>query len=120
MEEKTPDLDYPEHWTESARDAFESVMAQRPGLEGAEFASLVQVAELLTSADLLEAEARKTGLLVPGSTGQLTTNPGVVEGRLARTAAATILARLVPPSKGGAMTNSERGRMAARARYGSK
>lgn len=115
--DETTAPDYPEHWTESARDAFDNVMAQRPNLEGAEFSSLVQVCELLTSADLLEAEARKTGLLVPGSTGQLTTNPGIVEGRLARTAAASILARLVPPSKGGAMTNSERGRMAARARY---
>jgi hypothetical protein len=115
MEESTPD--YPDHWTASARDTYENVLEQRPDLAGAEFASLEQAAELISAAELLEKVARDAGMVATGSTGQVTVHPAAVEARLGRTAAAAILARLTAPSKGGAMTNSERGRMAARARY---
>lgn len=116
----SPPSDLPEHWTDGAKDTFENVLDERPDLSGADFASLDQACALISSADLLEEAARDAGPLVKGSTGQLTVNPGLTEARLARTAAASILGRLGVPSKSGAKTNSQRGREAANARWGSK
>jgi hypothetical protein len=65
---------------------------------------------------VLEAAARESGALVPGSQGQLVVNLAYAEARLARTSAAQILNRLVGV-KAGAMTNSQRGRVAADARW---
>lgn len=106
----------PSHWSKAALDAWHNILDERPELSGAEYAALEQAVELITAADLLDAAARETGPLVKGSTGQLVTNPALVEARQARTAAATILARLATPSAG-AKTNSQRGREAARARW---
>jgi hypothetical protein len=111
------DLELPSHWTPSARDAFENVLAERPGISGADWAALEQAAELITAADTLEAAAREAGPLIPGSQGQMVLNPAISEARLARTAAAQILSRLTAGGKAGALTNSERGRMAANARW---
>lgn len=111
--ESTPN--YPAHWSDAAVDAFETVLDQRRDLAGAEYAALEQAAELISSADLLEAAARAEPL-TKGSTGQTTVNPGIVEARLARTAAASILARLVPATSG-AKTSSQRARDAARQRW---
>lgn len=108
--------DLPGHWTQAAQDAFLNVTEERKDLDGAELASLEQAAELITSADLLDEAARAEGLLVKGSTRQTVVNPGVVEARLARTAASAILARLVG-SRSGAKTSSQRARDAARARW---
>lgn len=105
----------PSHWSPSARDAHDNVLDQRPDLAGAEYASLEQACGLIATADLLE-DAVRAEPIVKGSTGQAVVNPGLTEARLARTAAAAILARLVPPTAG-AKTNSQRGRDAARARY---
>ncbi|WP_159619879.1 hypothetical protein [Arthrobacter zhaoguopingii] len=119
MTEAPPDWDIPEDWTAGARDAFLNVVEQRPDLSGAELAGLEQAAALISIAEKLDEAAQGAGLLVLGSTKQLVVNPGVIEARLARTSAASILARLVPVSAG-AKTNSQRGREAARARYSAK
>jgi hypothetical protein len=111
----SPEVDYPAHWTDGARDTFDNVLEQRPDLAGAEYVALEQAAELICTADRLDAATRETPLTT-GSTGQVTVNPGIVEARLARTAAAGILARLTAPAAG-ARTNSQRGRDAARARW---
>lgn len=111
-----PSPSHPLHWSPSARDAWDNVLEERPGLSGAEYAALEQAVELIAVADLLDAAARESGPLVLGSTGQLVTNPALVEARQARTGAATILARLASPTAG-AKTNSQRGREAARARW---
>lgn len=106
----------PAHWTPGARDTYQNVLDQRADLAGAEYAALEQAVELIASADALETAVREHGTMVKGSTGQLVVNPAAVEARLARTAAAQILARLVPAGAG-ARTNSQRGRDAARARW---
>lgn len=113
MPEAAPN--YPAHWSPSAVDAFENVLDQRRDLAGAEYAALEQSAELISSADLLE-EATRAEPLTKGSTGQVVVNPGIIEARLARTAAASILARLVPATSG-AKTSSQRARDAARSRW---
>jgi hypothetical protein len=107
----------PESWTPGARDLFLGVIEQRPELAGAELASLEQAAALHSAADRLDEVALAAGMIATGSTGQIIAHPAAVEGRLARTAVAQILARLVAPSAG-AKTNSQRGREAARARWG--
>lgn len=109
---------HPAHWSPSAKDTWDNVLEERPDLAGAEYAALEQAAALISCADLLDAAARESGPLIGGSTGQLVTNPALVEARQARTAAATILARLTRPSAG-AKTNSQRGREAARVRWSS-
>ena len=106
----------PEHWSPSAKDAWDNVLEERPELSGAEYAALEQAVELMSVADLLDTAARESGRLIAGSTGQLVTNPALVEARQARTTAATSLARLASPSAG-AKTNSQRGREAARVRW---
>jgi hypothetical protein len=110
------DHTYPDHWTDSAVDTYEAVLDERPDLVGADHSALVQAVELIAAADVLDAASRTTGAMTRGSTGQTTVNPAIVEARLARTAAAQILARLTVPSTG-AKTASQRGRDAARARY---
>lgn len=116
VDHEDSDLDLPAHWTDGARDTFTNVLAERSDLSGAEWASLEQAAELISTAEVLEAAARESGALVPGSQGQLVVNPAYAESRMARTAAAQILNRLVGV-KHGAMTNSQRGRVAANARW---
>ena len=109
-------VDLPTHWIDGAKDTYANVLDERPELSGADFAGLEQAAELITSADLLDEAARESGPLVYCSSGQLVTNPAIVEARQARTAAAAILARLSLPSAG-AKTNAQRARTAARARW---
>lgn len=108
--------DYPDHWTAAARDAVEEVLDVRPELSGADLASLREAAELITAADALGQVARAAGYVATGSTGQPVTHPAQVEARLSRTAAASILARLVGPAAG-QETNSQRQRRAAMARH---
>ncbi|MBT2499789.1 hypothetical protein J7E25_11855 [Agromyces sp. ISL-38] len=112
-------LPLPEHWSAGARDAFSTVIDQRPDLSGADFAALEQAAELIASADALDAAARERGVTSTGSQGQLVVSPLVVEARLARSAAATILARLVAPTAG-AKTNTQRAREAAKIRWSAR
>jgi hypothetical protein len=106
----------PTGWTTAARDLFFEVLEQRPDLAGAEVASLEQAAALTSSADRLETVALAAGMVSTGSTGQAVVHPAVVEARMARTAAAAILARLVLPIVG-TKTPSQRGREAANARW---
>ena len=108
--------DLPAHWTDSARDLFLGVIEQRADLGGADLASLEQAASLASAAEQLEAAAFAVGMVATGSTGQVVVHPAIVEARLARTAVAQILARLVLPSSG-AKTSSQRGREAANARW---
>jgi hypothetical protein len=118
-ETPAPDADaeaLPDHWSSGAQDTYENVLAQRPDLAGAEYSALEQAVELITAADALDAAARAAGMIATGSTGQVVVHPAAIEARLARTAAAQILARLVPAGTG-AQTNSQRGRAAARARW---
>jgi hypothetical protein len=109
----------PADWTDSARDLFHEVLEQRPDLAGAELGSLEQACALTSAAERLEAVALAAGMFAKGSTGQIVVHPAVVEARLARTAAAAILGRLVPATTG-AKTSSQRAREAARARWAGK
>jgi hypothetical protein len=108
------DWDLPEHWTSSARDLFAEVLSERPDISGADLGSLEQACELSTAAEALAAVAREAGYVSTGSTGQIVAHPAGIEARLARTAAATILARLAP-SRADRFT--DRARHAARSRY---
>ena len=114
------DLDLPAEWTDSARETFEAVYRERPEMSAAEVAALWQACALESAADRLDEIARDANMTATGSTGQTIVHPAVAEARMARTQAAAILARLVPPAKGGAMTNSQRGQAAARARWGGR
>lgn len=109
--------DFPAHWTPAARDVVAEVLDVRPDLSGADLASLREAAELVTAADELAEVARTAGHVATGSRGQPITHPATVEARLSRQAAASILARLAAPSSGASMTNTERARQAARARW---
>ncbi|MEV7761451.1 MULTISPECIES: hypothetical protein [Curtobacterium] len=86
----------PEHWTPAARDAVHNVLKARPDLDGGDVGALEQAGELISLADGLADVARAAGLVSTGSTGQVTVHPAVTEARLARTAAAAILAKLNP------------------------
>ena len=112
----TSEWKLPLDWTTSARDLFLGVLDERPALAGAELAALEQAAALASAAERLDTVALAAGMIAAGSTGQTTVHPAVVEARLARTAAAQILARLKPPPAIGA-TASHRGRAAAAARW---
>ncbi|MWV50032.1 hypothetical protein GRS96_12205 [Rathayibacter sp. VKM Ac-2803] len=108
---------YPEHWPAVVRDAYESVIAQRPELAGAEFAALETACELLAAGEAHAVVAREAGGVATGSTGQIVVHPSSIESRLNRTAAAGILARLALPPTNGKLTASERGRQGAAARW---
>ncbi|WIE53438.1 hypothetical protein [Curtobacterium sp. MCBD17_003] len=88
----------PDHWSDAARDAFLSVIEQRPELAGAELAQLEQAAELVTTADLMMSVAARTDYVLNGSQGQTVISGAVTESRLARQAAGQMLARLAPLS----------------------
>lgn len=113
----TPDLGLPPDWTDSARETFEAIYTERPDMSAAEVAALWHAAALESTAEHLEAIARADGYTATGSMGQTIVHPAVAEARLCRSQSAAILARLVPSARGGAMTNSQRGQAAARARW---
>ncbi len=110
--------DFPEHWTEAARDAFLVVMEARPNLAGAEYAALAEAANLISTADGLDVVAREAAFMSLGSSGQPVLHPAVAASTTARAAAATILARLtvsaVPLS---ATPSASRASRAATARW---
>ena len=112
-------IEFPPHWSPTAREAVENVLNARPDLSGADAAALDQVAELITSAEALEAVARAAGYVAKGSMGQAIAHPCGVEARLARTSAATILARLVDPAQRSAAL-AARGRAGARSLHGGR
>ncbi len=101
---------HPAHWPTPVVDTFDSVLAETPDLSGAAFASLVEACELLTQSYALADVAASAGYVATGSTGQTVVHPATVESRLAREAAARILARLIAPTT--------RGQVLARARFG--
>ncbi|MFL0357832.1 hypothetical protein [Curtobacterium flaccumfaciens] len=90
------DWELPQHYTDAARDAVHNVLKARPDLDGGDVGALEQAGELISLADGLADVARAAGLVSTGSTGQVTVHPAVTEARLARTAAAAILAKLNP------------------------
>ncbi|SEJ45292.1 hypothetical protein [Demequina mangrovi] len=104
----------PDDWTPEARDVFLGVLDERPDLAGAELSSLSQAAALVSSADRLDEAARAAGYVSTGSMGQPVVHPASVESRLARTAAATILARL---AASGPASRTAKARGAARTRW---
>ena len=104
----------PADWTDTARDLFAGVLDERPEIAGADLGSLEHAAALTSAADRLDEVARAAGMVSTGSTGQVIVHPAVVEARLARTSAATILARLSPTKS---ERNTERARRASRARW---
>lgn len=104
----------PEDWTEAARDLFAEVLSERPDLSGADLGSLEHACSLTSAAERLEAVAQAAGMVSTGSTGQTVVHPAVIEARLARTSAATILARLAPSQ---AERRTHQARRAARTRW---
>lgn len=105
---------FPDHWSADARDLYDEVLAERPDLKGAEHGALIHACELTAAADALAGVAREAGFMAPGSRQQPRLHAATVEARLSRTAAATILARIVP-TKGARAT--EKARAAARTRW---
>ncbi|MRX42346.1 hypothetical protein [Agromyces kandeliae] len=92
------DSTYPPLWTQGAIDLYEEAIEERPDLKGLAHAALVQVCDLVAVADRGDAIALADGFVATGSAGQPIAHPSLVEARLARSSALTILARLVPPS----------------------
>lgn len=115
--EHDPDFDLPDTWTQAARDLFAEVLSVRPDLSGADLGSLEHACSLTSAAERLDEVALAAGMISTGSTGQTVVHPAVAEARLARTAAAQILARLVPAEHSPRMTDSERARYAAQQRW---
>jgi len=87
---------FPEDWTESARELFAEVIAERPDLGGAELGALEHACYLTSAAERLDEIARAAGMVSTGSTGQVVVHPAITEARLQRDSAARILARLTP------------------------
>lgn len=106
--------DLPDDWTPAARDLFAEVLDERPDVSGADLGALIHACSLTSAAERLDTVARAAGMVATGSTGQVIVHPAVVEARLARTAASTILARLSPTR---AEHATARARRAARARW---
>ncbi|MBT9608147.1 MAG: hypothetical protein IV096_16380 [Microbacterium sp.] len=99
----------PAHWSEAARDTFEDTEPELAD-SGAAHASLVEACELLTRAYELDAVAVRADYVTKASTGQEVLHPAVAESRLAHTAAATILARLIAAkNKGQAVVRARHG-----------
>ncbi|GAA2166394.1 hypothetical protein FHX52_1052 [Humibacillus xanthopallidus] len=111
------DLDLPSHWSSSARDAFHNVLEERPALAGAEFAALVEAANLITTADALDEVARAADYMSLGASGQPVLHPAVSAATAARTSAAQIFARLVVNGPKTATSASQRAQRAATARH---
>lgn len=114
MTDPLDDWNLPDDWTDGARDVFAEVLDDRPDLAGADVGALESACALISAADRLGDVARAAGMVAIGSTGQVVVHPAAVEERLARTAAATILARL-SPTRGARF--AERARGAARVRH---
>lgn len=106
----------PEHWGDEARDAFAEVVAHCPDIEGPDLNSALQACEMVDTATRLDRVARAANYMTRGSAGQDVLHPAATEARLNRTAASAIFARLNSISHG-AMTASDRARLAARARW---
>lgn len=104
----------PDYWTDSARDLFAEVLAERPDLAGADLGALEGACALVSAADRLGEVARAEGMIATGSAGQTVAHPAAVEERLSRSAAASILARLSPAR---AERFTARARTAARVRH---
>lgn len=108
-------LDFPTHWTQSARDAVESVLEARPTLAGPEWASLVEAANLISTADALDEVARAADYMSVGASGQPVLHPAVGASTAARTAAATILSRLTVGAAASGSSSTQRAQRAQRA-----
>lgn len=107
----------PSDWQPAAVDAFREVLTVRPGLDGPELVSLETACALLSLAATLEDVARTDGWTSTGAAGQTTAHVFLSEIRLARNQAAAIMHRLVAPVTGPSLTNSQRGALAAKARW---
>jgi hypothetical protein len=91
----TPEDGLPATWTSGARDTFAAVTAERNDLSAAELSALYHACALESAAERHDEVALADGMVARGSTGQPIAHPSAVEARLARTAAAAILSRLV-------------------------
>lgn len=91
-----PDRSPRRGWSSDARSAHAAVLAERPGIAGADLSALVQACTMLTTADKLDRLVRRDGYTVPGSKGQPVAHPVLAEARQLRTTAAAILDRLSP------------------------
>lgn len=107
----------PQHLGDVARDAFREVLTVRGDLEGSELVALEQAVALIDNAERLEAIARAADWSAIGSQGQPVLHWAVQEIRQSRSVAATVMHRLVRVEAGPKMTNSERARAAAQARW---
>jgi hypothetical protein len=113
MTVEEPD-DLPASWTDGAKDTFRAVSDERPNMSAAEVAQLWHACALESAAERHDEVALAAGMIARGSTGQPIPHPSAIEARLARSAAAAILAKLQPAAHG---TPSEHARRAARARW---
>jgi hypothetical protein len=96
-----PAVEYPEfprHWVAESRDMATTILEKHPALDGAGFALLVSIGELITTACELEEIARTEGFVTEGSAGQKVVNPALSEARACRAEADRHLSRLIPAS----------------------
>jgi hypothetical protein len=103
----------------AAGTALWAAMTKHMDFRPDELAVLEQAARIADTIATLEAELSPASATVAGSRGQDTVNPLIPELRLQRQALVTFLGRLdVPePADPDALTPSQRGRRAARARW---
>ena len=97
-DDRAEDLDLPEHLSEEARDLVSGVLEDLTDA-GEEpdaylWAAVLQAAELISTADRLDAVARAADYVAQGSQGQEVLHPAVQEARQARTAAAKTITAL--------------------------
>lgn len=111
------DFAFPDRWHADALDAAREVLSERPDLAGPELVALESACNLLDTASRLEEIARAADFVGIGASGQQVCHFAVGEARLARVQSAAILHRLTVLTSGPAMTNSQRGRAAAQARW---
>jgi|SRR5215211_695836 len=86
-------------------------------LDSRELLVLEQAARQADAVQALEAEVSESGIVGPGSRGQMRLSPTVVELRQARLALTKLLGELALPTPDEEMLPSRRGRKAAEARW---
>lgn len=111
----SPTPDYPDHWSDAARETVEEVLDARPDLSGADVDALEQAAELISLADALTKVAAAAGYVSRSDSGAEVPHRAASEARQARASAAQILARLV--DSGADASRSAAGRSLARRRW---
>lgn len=68
-------------WSSGATSTFEEILAANPSLSGGSIESLYAAVDLLSAADVMQAQINADGLLATGSQGQTVAHPLISEVR---------------------------------------